>query len=216
MQLDDHYIKFKFSSVMSRKYDRPFEVYAKNMDEMNMFLNQHCFKNVDNSAFEIIPTSMCRNKNDMMLRIYSFKSNHSNDVYRVMTTRSFVDMAAENTASIINCNLLFGEAILRHDIEIFKHINDLLWDLPHVHVKDVLLADDDIINSNNLIKETIEMRSQYLSCIDKPWNDYDPMLVAQSLYDAISDDDDPDEIYPITIEAYVSNFTSMITDTCNT
>lgn len=212
MQLDDHFIRFKFFSASSMGKDRPFEVYANTMDEMNMFLNQHCFKGVDENAFAIIPKNICRNKNDMILELYSFKSNHSNDIYHVMTTRFFVDMAMENTATDVNFNLLFGEAILRSDIEIFKHINTLLWKLPHVHVKDVLIADDNMID-DNIIKESLDIRKEY-RLINRPWDDLDSQMVIESLYDVMSSD--PIEVNPITIEAYVSSFTTLITDVCNT
>lgn len=211
--LDDHYIRFRFSSVLNRGKDKPYEVFANTMDEMKMFLTQHCFKDVDNAAFEFIPKNLCKH-NDMILELYSFKSNHSNDVYHVMTTKFFVERALEDTAADINYTLLFGEAILRHDIEIFKHICDLLWNLPCVHVKDVLIADDESINKKQYFGNSVDLVTQYYESFGKPWEDCDSQLVIQSLYDSLSNE--PGEIYPITIEAYVSSFTTLLTDICNT
>lgn len=213
MQLDDHYIRFRFVSTMNRGKDKPYNVYANNMDEMNMFLTQHCFKNVDNTALEIIPKDKCKNRDDV-LELFSFKSNHSDDVYRVMTTRNFVDKAMDDTSTDLNYTLLFGEAILRSDIEIFKHIHDLLFDLSHVHVKDVLIADDNCINKCGYIKDEIDMRRRYMDSAELPYNDYDSRLVLESLFDSLNNE--PGEIYPITIEAYVSCFTTLLTDTYNT
>jgi len=189
-----------------------YDVYAETENDLKLFLVQHNFTDVDPCAVQIIPTTECRDVSNDLLKIHKFKSNHSNDIMSVMTSDFFVNMAVDDAGNDLTFTLIFGEAILRRDIEIFGLIGDIIYNIPHAHIADFVYADVDESNSNTQsIKDITDMRLEYLNHVCAPCEDGCAYLTHESLHDSIVDG----QVYPITIERYISTFTSLLLDEYN-
>lgn len=213
------YLKFEFSSMNNHNKNMNYYVYASTIEDLQMFCKQHNFHNVPSEAITIHSTHNDSIADIRLLKPFRFKSNRNDEIYTVITCEEFVDIAIENVANDLAQFMLFGEVIMRHDIGIFKMISDNVSKLPHAHIIDYILADEfNIFNHTDspdmsFTKEIYDMGKQYLKSIGAPTEDQDFRMVLQSIYDDISHE--KDEIYPITIECYVSNFTEMMIDTFN-
>ena len=146
MDKNEGYIRFDFSPV-KHSTSMHYYVLAESLDEMHMFLNQHGFHNVD-SSLVFYPIEKYKSTDSAhVLHEYRFMSNHKPGVFTVMTCENFITHAIETTANDLTDASLFGEAILRTDIEIFKVISSLINRLSHGHVIDIQIADESVLYS---------------------------------------------------------------------
>lgn len=214
------YLKFEFSSMNNRVKNMNYYVYSESIRDLQIFFRQHNFRNVPQEAVTIYPSTGRNSIIDLrLLKPFKFKSNKTNEIYTVMTCDEFVNIAMENVANEIAQFSLFGEAIMRRDIDIFKIIGDNISKLPHAHITDYVLADEYTIFRNtdspddSFDKDIRDLDKNYLKRIGAPTEDQDSRMVLESLHDAV--DHSADDIYPITLECYVSNFTEMMVDAFN-
>ena len=213
MKIDGYY-RFEFTSSSSRS-SMKYYVLSNNMDDMNMFLSQHGFRDVNDSITIISPEQYKTKDATHVLSIHSFASNKDHAIYHVMTCEDFVTRALENVANDLSDHSIFGEAILRSDIEFIKMAVKDLGKLRHAFIMDFRLADESLLfnhEENDGYKGTMmEMITEYKNRIGAPTEDTGSQAILQSLYDA-SPDADTNCIYPITVEAYVSTFTELMVD----
>ena len=125
----------------------------------------------------------------------------------------------ETTANDLSDASLFGEAILRTDIEIFKVINSMISKLSQGFVLDTSLADESLLfnsmENDNYKGTMMDMIAEYKNRIGAPTEDAGSQAILQSLYDSVPDLTADNGVYPITVEAYVSAFTELMIDCFN-
>lgn len=212
------YYKFTFSSGSTRS-SMTYYVISRSIDDMNLFLKQHGFNNA-HDAIRILPEDEFKPKDySHELRICIFKSNKQPGTFHVMTSEDLITRAIENTANDIADHSIFGEAILRTDIEFLKIIGSLIGKLEHGFVMDFNLADESMLfnsleNENQYKNRIMDMISEYKNRIGAPTEDIGSQTILQSLHDSCPDRD-TGCIYPITVEAYVSTFTELMVDCYN-
>lgn len=216
--MPEQYIRFDFTSV-KKQGSMQYYVLAENMTEMQQFLSQHGFHDV-NDALKLYSGDKYRASNcSHILKTYRFMSNHKPGVFPVMTCASFVDHAIESAANDLGDHSIFGEAILRQDIEFIKMIGSAITKLPHGYVMDYILADEstlfECLENGGTKRDMIENTSDWLIRHSGPSEDPTSQTILQSLYDATPDLDNDYGVYPITVEAYVSYFTELMIDCYN-
>lgn len=214
-------LRFEFSSRHNSNRNMNYYVYARTHEDLLMFLRQHNFINVPNEAISIKSvdeTSVVYGLR--LLRPFNFRSNKNNQLFTVMTCDEFVNATIESVANELCQFSLFGEAIMRRDIGIFDMIASLVGDLTHVHIIDYTLADEykifrntDFPNEGCSADEMTSLTKSYLKHIGAPTEDGDLLTIIQSLQDSIDHTDC--DVYPITLESYVANFTEMMVDAFN-
>ena len=205
MEVNDVIFRFQFRSKAANASYLTYTVYSYKREDMLLFLKQHNFdlNHVHVDILEIAGEDF--NENDI-LQPYLFGTNSSEDVYTIMSTISIVDDCILNTAQTLANTLLFGPPIIRTDIELFRVINDLINELPHVYILDHTLIDE---TNDSMYSPD---HSKYIKSWDGETPDPgDDVYVIESLYNCSI----LQEIQPITMEGYVSNFTSMMVDEYN-
>lgn len=215
---DNRYMfKFEFSSCHNKIKNMNYDVYAESEEDMKMFLTQHNFTDAPLDSITVIPKEECDNINDAhILKTFLFKSNRTNEIYHVITCDWFVDFAVETTCNELRDSLIFGEAIIRRDIEIFKLIGDLVSSLPHVNIMDFALADIQSSTDNILIDHFIEMNNMKKEYSCKCLDDLDSTDSAiYYVHESMEYSRCDDQVQPITLEAYVSAFTETMFDAFN-
>lgn len=205
---DNTVFRFRFttskSSVNSRLH---YTVYAYTRHDMDLFLKQHGF-DVNNSHIDCIPMTEFDGNSDLILSSHKFKSNSSDEIYNIMTTPMFVTDAINLVCSDLSESLIFGEPIMHAKIEFIKLINDLIYELPYVFILDHSVVDED----------TGELISPFWDSYVKMYG-YDEAKYCTEvyfddsyIYDSIHNASIPDKVQPITVEAYVTNFTQILMD----
>lgn len=204
----DYFYKFRFcSSGSSHVASMEYYVETQSIDDLKLFFKQHNFTNVPDEAIQVITTDHESITSSRILQPFEMRSNNSNEIFTIMTCQDFIDYTIDAVAQELAYHSIFGEAIIRRDIEIFKLIGDLLYELPHAEVADFCLVDDDLIDKDfPTSRDIFEMRKDYCESIGREYGN--AYYAYETLYESLSSDD----ILPITIEAYVSHFIEMITD----
>lgn len=209
--MDSYLFRFEFSSVHNKAKNMNYHVIAHNEEDMKMFLLQHNFTDSPLDSITVIPSKEYdQSEYRYTLEKYLFRSNRSNELFTIMTCEDFVDYAVETTCNSLTDSLLFGEAILRRDIGIFKLIGDMVHSLPHANIMDFSLAEVDSTDDSipGTISEILEMRKTYCNKIGSPYDDAGAYYIHQSM-----DFDRCDTVpQPITIESYVAAFTERMID----
>ena len=167
-----------------------YKVFSEGLYPMKMFVQQHNFSRDILELIEPVPEGTDLPDGEI-LRPYKFKSKYSDtDVYTIYTTDDFV----------------FGDVLIRTNIELMKTISDLIGELRYVYVLDHGSIDGD----------TGELYSQDF---EKYVKVFDPFMVPAEdgfddayIYDSMTHAMLSQEIQPITLEAYVSSFASIVTD----
>lgn len=212
--MTEYYFKFEFTSIHNNIKNMNYYVLSENIEDIKLFLLQHNFTNVPQEAITLIEKSKTgKYDGNNILEPYRFRSNKSTEVFTVMTCWKFVEEAVSNLSADLNQFMLFGESIIRRDVEIFKLIGDLVNDIDHAHVVDFSLCDPDDIDEAILNgKDIMELHGKYKQIIGAPTEDSDMVMTYESLFESINDDD---MILPITIECYINNFMEMMIDVFN-
>lgn len=205
------YIKFTFTSVKNKSKSLSHVVLAEKMEDLQMFLAQHRFDRVPKEAITMLPEEKYKpSYSSQILKPYQFRSNFSKEVFTIMTCEDLVDSIIDNLASDLSKYMLFGEAIIRRDIEVFKEIGDIISDLPCAHVIDFSYVDiepdeEPLKNSKDIIRQTQRYLNNCGSC---PTEDPDVKVIWDDLCDGFLDG----MVLSATVEAYISNFIEMMTD----
>ena len=206
------WLRFDFQSIRQKYSPTKFRVVTDDFSNLMLFFRQHGFKDVPNESIQIVCIDDIDTCPDHyhILKPYKFKSNYSNEIYNIMTCEDFINYAIDSAANDLNGYLLFGEAILRHDIEIFKTIGELVYGLRHTTVFDYILADEQCVDNNDglISREIAQMRKDYLTKVSAPCEDYG----AYETFESLHNDFVYGEILPITLECYTSSFVEMMTD----
>ena len=204
----DVVFRFRFSpkSVKDNFYDYAYRVYAFKREDMDLFLKQHGF-DTRLVHIECIPINEFDDDDDHFLKSFKFRSNTSAEIYNIMTTDHFIKDAIDYTCAQLSDTLVFGPPIVRNDIEIIRLINDLMFSIPHAFILDHTLTDG----------FTGEPYSKDWEKYIKFYNPYQSLedMDDSYIYESIHNNSIDDLVQPITIEAYVSNFTQMILDSFN-
>ena len=218
MDNDKGYIRFDFAPV-KQPSGMHYYVLAESLDEMHQFLHQHGFHDVDKLLTFYPMEKYVPRDASHILHIHRFMSNHKPGVFSVMTCETFITHALETTANDLSDASLFGEAILRTDIEIFKVINSMISKLSQGFVLDTNLADESLLfnsmENDNYKGTMMDMIAEYKNRIGAPTEDAGSQAILQSLYDSVPDLTADNGVYPITVEAYVSAFTELMIDCFN-
>ncbi len=216
--MNDYYFKFEFSSIHDPTKAMKYFVYGETLDDLKLFISQHGFRDVPPESIKVIKrSSMGKYDGSHLLEPYKFRSNSSKELFTVMTCWRFVEDAISQLATDLSQVMLFGESIVRRDIEIFKLIGDLVNGLEQGNIIDFVLCDycpddehdDDVIKSNDLL---YQLQKNYLNQIGRPTEDTGSRLIYENLCDAVVYDDEGEDVLPITVECYISNFTEMMMD----
>lgn len=206
----NYLFRFEFSSKYNNIKNMNYVVYSETEEDLKMFLIQHNFTDSPMDAITVVSRDKVGNCYGSILKRHIFKSNHTDETYVIMTCPDFVNRAIETTCDGLNDVMIFGEAIICRDVEIFKLIGDLVNELPHANVLDFPLTDNQSTRYD-IIAESVELARD---CRNKHGRnpayleDMSTYYVHQSM-DDIRCEDQPE---PITIEAYVSYFTEMMID----
>ena len=218
----DDYLRFQFRSVKSTSKAFTYEVLTKNPEDLQTFLMQHKFERVPKEAITILPEEEFKQKHlSCVLKPFKFRSNHSDRLYTIISNDDIVEGVLDPLAEELCKFSLFGEAIVRRDIEVFKIIGDIISDLPLTHVVDYSLVDidevnlsdeDDINASAKNSQDIIESYKSYASRVTYPTEDHDMAMIRDDLDKAYGDCNEAGEVLPFTIEAYIEHFVSMMTD----
>ncbi len=182
-------------------------VYHDDLDMIKLFLQQHGFDKTQTMIESIPDTYGEKDFNGNYLKYYNLKSNEDNQVHSIVTSDNLYDLALDYVINEMNQYLLFGEVILRDDIQIINIIKDLLLNIPFTNIIDYELIDRDLVDtctaynkyhSDEYVDEFHESNMSTYKCVNNIMGD---QLIAAFLKDGVS---------TITLEAYVKSFVSII------
>ena len=214
--MEPYIFRFEFSSCYNKIKNMNYEVYAENEKDLQMFLMQHNFTDSPMDSVTVLPrTEIDRINDGRILKEFLFKSNKTNQIYKVITCDDFVDYAIANTCNELSGALIFGEAIIRRDIEIFKLIGDLVVTLPHVNIMDFALADIQSTGNNSIdsFSEICQLTRTY-HCKNLDIDDFSESALYYP-HESMEYSRCDGEVQPITLEAYVESFTEKMVDSFN-
>lgn len=183
--------RFQFAS----KSGKSNVVYSLSKEDMSLFLKQHGF-DLNNAYVDVIKENLSKINEDLLMT-YNFKSNTLANTFTLSTTTNFINDAIITIGSDLSASLMFGLVSIYGDIEIFELISSLIDEVPHVFIIDQYIADE----SNN-----------YHNYIDNPIADkfYSDGYDDEGIYESLLEASVINNIQPITIEAYVKYFTSLL------
>lgn len=192
--------KFNFKAINDDS-KLSYYVYSESKDLLLLFLKQH---QLENGAHAIQVVADNNTDDFHLLQLYTFKSNFSNETYKVATCEQFIMDCIDKTCNELENVLCFGPIMLRNDIEFVKIIAETIENLPYrVTVLDYAIADD-------TAAEMEELTERWKHYINSP--SMGESYSVASIYDAIHDESYVSNVQPITIESYISYFVDMITD----
>ena len=184
-------------------------VYHDDLDMINMFLQQHGFDKTQ-TKIESIPQAYGeRDFNSNYLKYFNLKSNEDNKVHSIVTSDNLYDLAIDYVINELNQYLLFGDVIIRDDIQIINIIKDLLLNIPFTNIIDYELIDRDLIDTNSAY-------NRYYGDDDEYINEFhDANMSTCNIANNITGDQllaaaSKDGVSAITLEAYVKSFVSII------
>lgn len=205
--------RFEFSSCFNKMKNMNYVVYADNEELMCKFLLQHNFTDSPADAITVLSEDD-KDFDDMnMLKEYHFKSYKDGNVYSVISSEFFVSQAIESVCYSLNDTTLFGECIIRRDIEIFKLIGDIISDLKHINILDFALINDDSTGNTTIdsfVDQTNLLKTYRCNNLDLYFENDDSILylpfesMTMNRYDGC--------VEPITLESYVSSFADQMID----
>ena len=140
-----------------------------------------------------------------MLECFIFKSNHSEDIYHIMTSRVIVDEIMAILSQEFTMNMRFGTAILRNDVELFERIPDVIDNLDYGTLFDFGMADTVMDNDIYANDNAYSNDSEYYD------NDFTYEQDPDVIYSLLKKDSyKPEQVQPITIEAYIHYFVKIM------
>ncbi len=214
--MSDVYV-FKFeSSKPYTKSGMPYKIYSESLNDIYKFIQQHNFDPLTaKDAISVHDRGEIKSLDCYTLKPHIFRSNFRKDNFTVLTTDYILDIIIENLSSDLAQTLMFGEAIFRTDIELFKTIIDLMDHIKQVRILDFAFVDTDStdltkasLDMAKLAQELIALNKRYAQHIGCPSED-GPIMAIQ---DNLSMDLLNKQIAPITLEGYISGFTELMLD----
>ena len=182
------------------------KVYSPDIEDIHLFLRQHNF-DPNHTFIENVPDEIAEDDylEDHLLRPYKMKSNVDKEIHVIMTSRRFIDLTVSYVVESLGDCLLFGEVILRNDIQVIHLIRNILESTPCTTILDFNLLDGDSLsyacNTDWMyVKKTIDQVTNSPS--------YDGQDLSE-LYEMI-DRECRGDILPITLEGYVETFVHII------
>lgn len=181
-------------------------VYSNDINEIHLFLKQHNFD--PNCTFiENVPEEDAEDDylDDNTLKFFKMKSNVDKEIHTIITSQHFIDLAVSYVTESLSDYLLFGETILRNDIQLIQVVREILGDMPCTAILDFNLLDGDSLkyawNTDWMyVKKTIDQITE------SPSEDgQDLSELWQLIEDACKN-----EVLPFTLEAYVEMFVHVI------
>lgn len=212
-QGDGNMYRIRFAPYLtspSSKEDKELNcirVYHDDLDMIKLFLRQHGFDKTQTMIESIPDTYGEKDFNGNYLKYYNLKSIEDNQVHSIVTSDNLYDLAIDYVVNELNQYLLFGEVIMRDDIQIISIIQNLLSEIPFTDIIDYELMDRDLddirsaynrYHSDEYIDEFHESHMSTYNCANRTLGD---QLIAASSKDGVS---------VITLEAYVKSFVSLI------
>jgi hypothetical protein len=182
-------------------------VYSENMYEIQQFLQAHHFDMNQTIIENVGPDDM---KEDLgfeahVLKEFRLWSNQDQKEYTIYTSNHLMTMAMDYAANEIGQFSLFGETILRRDIQIVNIAATCIANLPCCEVLDYLLLDDN--SADDCSWMSVKKCLDDFDRGDVPdWNANDIGYI----FELISDESKIGEIQPVTLEAYVESFVMII------
>lgn len=183
---------YRFEWRPVNRDDELNSVESYDRDMMNMFLQQHGFDPQNANVFVVDDDHV---DDSALLRPFTFGSRKRNGFFRIITTSEIVSGIAEIVADELSDCMTLGPCALRTEIQLFKHINDLIDGLSFIYVLEGTLADDSSTDDYDYrdeypYYESIAMNKDLSYLFDS--------LCTESHYSR--------PVQPITIESYVSIF----------
>ena len=181
-------------------------VYSEDINEIHLFLKQHNF-DLSQTFIENIPSDMAEDDylEDNLLRPYQMKSNVDKEIRTIMTTRNFVNLTVSYVVEELGQFLLFGETILRNDIQLIQLVREILGSMPCTTILDFDLLSGELLdyacNTDWMyVKKTIDQVTESPSCDGQDLSELYEMIDRECNYD----------ILPFTLEAYAEVFARII------
>lgn len=209
IEKDDGVIyEFVFISLSSEGMKH--RVYSTDKNMIDLFAKQHGF-DVNNIQVNILPR-YCMDDNaindDCFLKIFQFKSNSSDQIYHVASSDQILRRIIDNVAQDLTNTLTFGPLILRNDVEFINLITELVSTLSCGYIMDFLIVDDNWTEENRW--KFIENSREGFA--DSYYEGIINFSESERVFDILHDKSIESLPQPITIEAYVRNFTELLID----
>lgn len=180
-------------------YTQYYTIWTENEEYINRFIQQHSLEKdavyvtpILIDELEGIPSTMITESNE--LNEYYFKSNKDDSVHTIVTTEKIVSSAVEAVGKLLTDSLLFGDLVMREDIQFVKKISDLIEKLPYASIYDWSLL------------EEIPGDGYYS---DYAYSDYTTNYKNYTVEEMFRRHK-PGQVEPITLEAYVHQFVKFI------
>lgn len=181
-------------------------VYSEHLEHIQMFLKQHNFDPSRSYIENISPEEAEQDDlDDRTLRKYFMGSNIDHCVHEIYTTPDLVQHANLKTSIKLGDHLLLGECILRRDIQLIHLIADVIEEIPYAEILDYQALDDKSVDdpydtSWMIVSKSIEQ------ILDNPSS----TPTSDNICDEIERRTMPENLLPITLEAYVEAFVAII------
>lgn len=176
--------------LLIKQWNSPSEsmlihIYAQTKYELCMFITQHSLNNVtlDMIKFHKIsdPNIPKFDESDNYLQPYQFGSNKDDTIYTIYTTEKILSDALSHVGEELSQELLMGSAIIKNEFGVIKLLNEMIESLPYICIHDYQV----------MCTEDSEIDDDYI-------------------YNRLFNESTRLGIQPITIEAYVEEFTSLL------
>lgn len=185
---------------------------------------------MDNPRYQRYDVSYPEKVEGRILKQFKFKSNNSNDNFIIISNDYLVINAIELVCNELTPTLIFGNIVVKNDIEFIKLICELIDTLPKVNVLDYFMMDCDETNDSDAYEDYTgkdkslneKKREEFekvmrltpntfmLSALDEIPQGRFHDSGCHYIYKSFMEDCFIELIQPITIEAYVSNFSKSL------
>jgi hypothetical protein len=238
MVIDPDQVLIEFSFQVSEKQNPNIStVYAESYAHMDMFLKQHGFMNNEHDAayfhnmgmLRIVPRNQYQFQNTqtgLIIKPFKLRSNFVDTLYTIFTTDDFISYSIERVCQDLIETLSFGEAMFAADVGFIKTIVDTMEILPKVEILDINAAMNNDIHYeyskdfyNAMAKR--DSHEQRLTSLNENKEVTDMILSEKCKYhdhggsyvfEAFFEESFQELTQPITIEAYVRAFASLLTE----
>ena len=188
-------------------------VVTDDINKMYKFLKQHNF-DISIADIDMIIPREYEIFDEHMLVEYMLKSNYSDQIYRIYTTEVFVCDCSQYVSSILSSSLVFNsEQIIRSDVPLMELISGMIQDLDHVYVLDHTVCDYDGKPYSSNYERYTKVGFPNSKSFDKMYMHDDETVYDDSgIYESMGSHISTYSPLPFTLEAYISFFTSLLTD----
>lgn len=204
MTADTLYYSFTFSPVNAPpNMNMVYKVVTDDEEMMNLFLKQHRFLSMIQNVQVINPGEEIDYDDPEVLHKYRFGSNKDrHNIYEIVTSQQFIQASTIDAGDSLSTLCIFGNMVSEDNIPIIEIFKKNISDVPFATIMDL----DDGYSAWVAGMSTPVKRYNMYQEDEAP----DDSLI----YDALLEMSDIQEIVqPITMEAYIEYFVSMMTDT---